>query len=76
MSNTNNIIDLTGMVCPLPLLKTKFLLAQLESGSLLEVVTTDPSSWEDFKAYSRISGNKLIESKRCKMKFIFKIEKK
>lgn len=44
-------MDLSGLKCPLPLLRTKKKLAELMAGDLLEVVATDPHSREDFQRY-------------------------
>lgn len=44
-------MDLSGLKCPLPLLKTKKKLAELNVGDVLEVVATDPHSKEDFHRY-------------------------
>ena len=44
-------MDLSGLKCPLPLLRTKKKLAELKTGEVLEVVATDPHSREDFHRY-------------------------
>lgn len=54
-------LDTTGLVCPLPILKAKKALAELDSGQLLKVVATDPSSVRDFQAFARQTGNELVE---------------
>ena len=40
--------------CPLPLLKTKLSLSELNSREILELTATDPTSWEDFASYAKI----------------------
>lgn len=54
-------IDTRGLTCPLPILKAKKALAELVSGQLLEVLATDPGSIRDFQAFSRQTGNELVE---------------
>lgn len=54
-------IDTRGMNCPLPILKAKKALADMKSGQVLKVVATDPSSLRDFQAFSRQTGNDLVE---------------
>ena len=54
-------IDTRGLNCPLPILKAKKALADLRSGELLRVVSTDPGSVRDFKAFARQTGHELIE---------------
>jgi tRNA 2-thiouridine synthesizing protein A len=54
-------LDLKGLACPLPILKTKKALSELPRGATLEVFATDPGSVADFTAFSESTGNALIE---------------
>ena len=54
-------IDTRGLNCPLPILKAKKALAEMQSGELIKVVSTDPGSMRDFQAFARQTGNELIE---------------
>jgi TusA-related sulfurtransferase len=54
-------LDTRGLNCPLPILKAKKALAEMASGDLLRVVSTDPGSVRDFQAFARQTGNELIE---------------
>ena len=54
-------LDTRGLNCPLPILKAKKALAGMASGELLRVVSTDPGSVRDFQAFSRQTGNELVE---------------
>jgi tRNA 2-thiouridine synthesizing protein A len=54
-------LDTRGLNCPLPILKAKKALADMSSGQLLKVVSTDPSSLRDFQAFARQTGNELVE---------------
>ena len=54
-------IDTRGLNCPLPILKAKKALAELQSGQVLKVVSTDPGSVRDFQAFARQTGNELVE---------------
>ncbi len=53
-------VDARGLNCPLPILRAKKALAELQSGQILKVVATDPGSMRDFQAFARQSGNILI----------------
>lgn len=53
-------VDATGLKCPLPILRAKKALAQLASGQVLKVITTDPHAVRDFQAFSRQTGNPLL----------------
>ncbi len=54
-------LDTRGLNCPLPILKAKKALADMSSGEVLKVVATDASSVRDFQAFSRQTGNELVQ---------------
>jgi len=56
-------LDTRGLNCPLPILKAKKALADMASGEVLRVVSTDPGSTRDFQAFARQTGNELVEQK-------------
>ncbi len=53
-------IDASGLKCPLPILRAKKALAQMESGQVLKVVTTDNHAERDFQAFCKQTGNSLL----------------
>ena len=55
-------LDLTGLKCPLPILKTKKALAQMQAGEVITVLATDASAPDDFAAFCRQTGHVLLES--------------
>ena len=57
--NIDKEIDTSGLNCPLPILKAKKALAELQSGQTLKVIATDPGSWRDFEAFAKQTGNEL-----------------
>lgn len=59
--NTDKEIDTRGLNCPLPILKAKKALAELQSGQTLKVIATDPGSTRDFQAFAKQTGNELLE---------------
>lgn len=63
-------IDTRGLNCPLPILKAKKSLNEMQSGQLLRVVSTDPGSVRDFQAFSRQTGNDLLEQQTAGTDFI------
>jgi tRNA 2-thiouridine synthesizing protein A len=54
-------LDARGLSCPMPIVKTALAIKTLESGGLIEVLATDPGSVKDFAAWSRSTGNELVE---------------
>ena len=57
-------LDVKGLNCPLPILRTKKTLAEMESGQVLRVLATDPGSLKDFPAFAKQTGNELLEQKK------------
>lgn len=53
-------IDTRGLNCPLPILKAKKALADMDSGELLKVLATDSGSLRDFQAFAKQTGNELV----------------
>jgi tRNA 2-thiouridine synthesizing protein A len=53
-------LDVRGLSCPLPILRTKKTLAEMMSGEILRVLATDPGAVKDFQAFARQTGNELI----------------
>jgi tRNA 2-thiouridine synthesizing protein A len=54
-------IDARGQSCPMPIVKTAQAIRSIPSGELIEVLATDPGSVKDFAAWSRSTGNDLVE---------------
>ena len=63
-------IDTRGLNCPLPILKAKKALADMATGDLLKVISTDPGSVRDFQAFARQTGNELVEQQTAGADFI------
>ncbi|HAF09109.1 MAG TPA: hypothetical protein DCK98_03385 [Chloroflexi bacterium] len=68
-------LDLKGLARPLPLRRTAEELAELRPGDLLEVVTTDHASIQDFAAWASTTGQDLLESSQLGHVFRFVIRK-
>ncbi len=68
--NIDKEIDTRGLNCPLPILKAKKALTEMQSGQLLKVVSTDNGSVRDFQAFSKQTGNELVEQQTVGGEFI------
>ncbi len=75
MANFDIELDATGLNCPLPILRAKKSLASMDTGQVLHIIATDPGSVKDFEAFSKQTGNDLLESKEDSGKFFFLIKK-
>ena len=72
---TDKKVDARGLSCPLPLLKAKQALNSVDQGSVVEVVSDDPSSERDFDVFSKQSGNELLLVQNLDNVFTFRIKK-
>jgi len=69
-------LDARGLNCPMPIVKTAIAIKRLGSGDLLEVLATDPGAVKDFAAWSKSTGNALVEQSIDAGVYRFVIEKK
>jgi tRNA 2-thiouridine synthesizing protein A len=74
--NFDKEFDASGMSCPIPIVKTKRALTDMESGQVLKVISTDRGSVRDMPAFTVQTGNDLLSSGEEGGKFIFFIKKK
>lgn len=69
-------LDVRGLNCPLPILRTKKALSALSSGQCLRILATDPGSVRDFEAFARQTGHVLLESSEKDGEFQFLLQHK
>jgi len=69
-------LDARGLSCPLPILKTKKSLNEIQSGQVLKIVATDPGSVKDMQAFANQTGHTLISSAEADSTYTFLIRKK
>ena len=72
----DNELDARKLKCPLPILKTKKALADMDSGQVLRVMATDTGSVRDFQAFAKQTGNDLLSQSQEDLEFIFFIKRK
>lgn len=58
--NFDKEVDARGLSCPLPILRAKKALAEMQAGQTLRIVATDPGSVKDFQAFAKQTGNELL----------------
>ena len=59
----DKVLDAKGLSCPMPIIRTKKAMDQLQSGQVLEVQATDKGSKNDLTAWAKSSGHALLETK-------------
>ncbi|EDL66787.1 sulfurtransferase TusA family protein [Bacillus sp. SG-1] len=73
--NADKILDAKGLACPMPIVKTKKAMNELESGQVLEVVATDKGAKSDLTAWAKSGGHELLDHKEENDIFTFWIKK-
>lgn len=79
MSSTSNKIDVeldaTGLMCPMPVLRARRFLDEMNVGEILQVTASDPAAVHDMPAFCRMAGHKLLMAYVTDENYIFEIEK-
>jgi tRNA 2-thiouridine synthesizing protein A len=68
-------IDLSGLLCPLPVLKARKRLKHMTPGAVLKVIATDPMSAIDMAQFCSEQGHALLSQEKRGAAFIFRIRK-
>ena len=69
-------LDVQGLKCPLPILRTKKSLSEMETGQVLRVLASDPGAAKDFQAFARQTGNQLLSASETDQVFEFFFRRK
>lgn len=75
-NHSESEIDLSGLLCPLPVLKARKRLETLQPGHVLKVIATDPMSAIDMPHFCNQQGHALLEQSREGETFIFRIRRR
>jgi tRNA 2-thiouridine synthesizing protein A len=73
--NSNKVLDAKGLACPMPIVKTKKAIGELETGQILEVLATDKGAKSDLTAWVSSTGHELVDMKEEAGVFTFYIKK-
>ncbi|MGN7379016.1 sulfurtransferase TusA family protein [Bacillus altitudinis] len=57
---SDHILDVTGLACPMPIIRTKKKMNDLAKGQVLEIHATDKGAKADLAAWAKSSGHELI----------------
>ena len=71
----DQVLDCTGLLCPMPIVKTSKAFNEMQSGQILKMISTDAGSPPDIEAWSRQTGNELLLSTTEDSKFVFFLRK-
>ena len=73
--SVDQVLDCTGMLCPLPVVKTTKAIKQMEIGQVLKMIATDRGAPPDMAAWSRQTGHQILDQATEGNKFIFYIKR-
>ncbi|OGA74749.1 MAG: preprotein translocase subunit TatC [Betaproteobacteria bacterium RIFCSPLOWO2_12_FULL_66_14] len=74
--NFDKELDARGLNCPLPILRAKKALNEMQSGQVLRILATDPGSVKDFQAFAKQTGNDLLSQAEANKEFTFFLKRK
>ena len=69
-------LDARGLNCPLPILRAKKALNDMQSGQILRITATDPGSVKDFQAFCKQTGNELLSQTEANKEFVVLMKRK
>ena len=69
--NPSKVLDCSGLLGPLPVIKTSAAIKMIEVGQILQMIATDPGAPRDMVAWSQLTGNALLDSRQEDDQFIF-----
>ena len=69
--NPEKVLDCSGLLCPMPVIKTSKAIKEVAVGQVLKMIATDPGAPPDMQAWSRQTGHEMIDSHQEEGKFIF-----
>jgi tRNA 2-thiouridine synthesizing protein A len=75
MSDIHTTVDAKGLSCPMPIVKTAQAVKTVPAGELIEVLATDPGSVKDFAAWTRSTGNAIVEQSEADGVYRFVIKR-
>ena len=73
--NADIEIDLSGQLCPMPLLKAKLALNSMDSTQVLKVVATDPGSEKDFQLFVNQTDHQILDFQKNERAYFYWIKK-
>lgn len=69
-------LDVRGLICPLPILRTKKFLSEMTRGQVLKIMATDPGAVIDFQVFADQTGHELLSSTETTGEFLFYLKKR
>ncbi len=71
----DQVLDLKGLLCPMPVVKLSIAIKKLAAGAVIEGIATDPGVMADIPAWARTSGNELVSIEQQGKDYHFTVRK-
>lgn len=72
----DKLVDASGLACPMPVVKAKKAMDELESGQVMELLSTDKGSVNDFQSWVKQTNHELLDHEENDGVFKFYVKKK
>ena len=75
MIDATKKLNVSGLNCPQPILRTRAILSEMKSGAVLQVIATDPGSDRDIETFCNQTDNTLLSATEVAGEYVFVIQK-
>ncbi|MHA1597357.1 MAG: sulfurtransferase TusA family protein [Alphaproteobacteria bacterium] len=75
MQNFDYQLDTRGLNCPLPILKIKKALKQVDTGNVIQMFSSDPGSVKDMESFCNQTGHSLLSSEQQSGDYVYMVRK-
>ena len=74
-NKANKVLDLKGLLCPIPVVKMAKAIKEIEVGQMIEAYANDPGVMADIPAWCRTTGNELVTIEKIEKQFHFLVRR-
>ncbi len=75
LEKADKVLDLKGLLCPMPVVKMAKSIKEIEVGQTIEAFATDPGVMADIPAWARTSGHELVTLEKLDKQFRFVVRR-
>ena len=75
LDNPDHVLDASGLLCPEPVMMLHNLIRDVETGEVIQIIATDPSTERDIPKFCNFLGHQLIEKKNQESSFLYWVKK-
>lgn len=72
--DVNKVVDTSGLLCPEPVMMLHSAVRDLDTGSVMQVLATDPSTTRDIPKFCRFLGHELLQQEEREGTYVYLIQ--